>query len=164
MVLRPQPIVNAIQSLRREQSYVVYLSPDGVPLSTSVAKDLATREHIIFLSGHYEGIDQRIRDKYVHMELSIGDYILTNGTLAAAVAIDVICRYVPGVLGNDDSLRQDSFSDGLLAHPQYTQPRVFEAMAVPEVLLSGDHGAIQRWRQEQRRTRTEKLRPDLLEE
>jgi tRNA (guanine37-N1)-methyltransferase len=162
MVLQPEPIGRAIGDLRRECSCVIYLCPDGVPLKPALARELAQREHLIFLSGHYEGIDQRIRERYVDRELSIGDYVLTNGTLAAAVAIDVICRYIPGVLGNDLSLCQDSFSGGLLASPQYTRPRVFEGMEVPEVLLSGDHGAIERWRQEQRLERTRRLRPDLL--
>jgi tRNA (guanine37-N1)-methyltransferase len=164
MVLQPEPIARAINELKGEGTYSVYLCPDGIPLKTDVAKTLAQKPHIIFLSGHYEGIDQRIRDRYIDLELSIGDYILTNGTLAAAVAIDVICRYIPRVLGNEISLEQDSFAGGLLTFPQYTQPRIFEGIAVPEVLLSGDHGAIERWRQRQRLERTQKLRPDLLGE
>jgi tRNA (guanine37-N1)-methyltransferase len=164
MVLQPEPIAQAIRDLRGEQTCVIYLCPDGIPLKTTIARELAQKQHLIFLSGHYEGIDQRIRDKYIDLELSIGDYILTNGTLAAAVAIDVICRHIPGVLGNDISLSQDSFSDGLLACPQYTQPRIFEGMAVPEVLLSGHHGEIERWRRQQRLERTRQLRPDLLGE
>ncbi|MDR1434932.1 MAG: tRNA (guanosine(37)-N1)-methyltransferase TrmD [Puniceicoccales bacterium] len=164
MVLQPEPIARAINELGGEGTYTVFLCPDGIPLKTNVAKALAQKPHIIFLSGHYEGIDQRIRDRYINLELSIGDYVLTNGTLAAAVAIDVICRHIPGVLGNETSLGQDSFADGLLTFPQYTQPRIFENMAVPEVLLSGDHRAIEGWRQRQRFERTQKLRPDLLNE
>lgn len=163
MVLQPEPIARAIKDLRQEQTEVVYLCPDGVPLTTAVARELAQKQHLIFLSGHYEGIDQRIREGYVDMELSIGDYILTNGTLAAAVAIDVICRHIPGVLGNNFSLCQDSFSGGLLASPQYTRPREFEGMAVPEILLSGDHRAIECWRLERRLERTRQRRPDLLD-
>jgi tRNA (guanine37-N1)-methyltransferase len=162
MVLQPEPISRAIRDLRRERTQVIYLCPDGIPLTTAVARELAQKQHLIFLSGHYEGVDQRIRERYVDVELSIGDYILTNGTLAAAVAIDVICRYIPGVLGNDFSLCQDSFSGGLLASPQYTRPREFEGMAVPGVLLSGDHRAIEHWRLEQRLERTRQRRPDLL--
>ncbi|MDR1303375.1 MAG: tRNA (guanosine(37)-N1)-methyltransferase TrmD [Puniceicoccales bacterium] len=163
MVLQPEPIARAIRDLRREQTEVIYLCPDGVPLTTAVACELAKKRHLIFLSGHYEGVDQRIRERYVDVELSIGDYILTNGTLAAAVAIDAICRYIPGVLGNNSSLSQDSFSGGLLAGPQYTRPREFEGMAVPEVLLSGDHRAIECWRLKQRLERTRRLRPDLFD-
>jgi tRNA (guanine37-N1)-methyltransferase len=168
MVLQPEPIAKAITEIAQaiteisHAAYVIYLCPDGIPLKTSLAKSLAQKEHIILLSGHYEGIDQRIREKYIDLEVSIGDYILTNGTLAAAVVIDAICRYIPGVLGNQDSLGQDSFDDGLLTFPQYTQPRVFEGMEVPEVLLSGNHRAIEQWRQQQRLERTRKLRPDLL--
>jgi tRNA (guanine37-N1)-methyltransferase len=162
MVLQPEPIARAIRDLRREQTEVIYLCPDGIPLTTAVARELAKKPHLIFLSGHYEGIDQRIRERYVDRELSIGDYILTNGTLAAAVAIDVICRYIPGVLGNDLSLSQDSFSGGLLASPQYTRPREFEGMVVPEVLLSGDHRLIECWRLERRLERTRLRRLDLL--
>ncbi|MDR2806540.1 MAG: tRNA (guanosine(37)-N1)-methyltransferase TrmD [Puniceicoccales bacterium] len=162
MVLQAEPIAKAIRALKRAQTYVIYLCPDGVLLKTALAQALAQKEHLIFLSGHYEGVDQRIRDKYVDLELSIGDYVLTNGTLAAAVAMDAICRYIPGVLGNDFSLAQDSFWDGLLTFPQYTQPRIFEDMPVPEVLLSGNHQAIAQWRQQQRVERTQKLRPDLL--
>jgi tRNA (guanine37-N1)-methyltransferase len=163
MVLQPEPIARAIGDLRREQTTVIYPCPDGVPLTTAVAHELAQKQHLIFLSGHYEGIDQRIRERYVDVELSIGDYILSYGTLAAAVAIDVICRQIPGVLGNDFSLGQDSFSGGLLASPQYTRPREFEGMVVPEVLLGGDHRAIGHWRLEQRLERTRRLRPDLLD-
>lgn len=169
MLLMPEPLSRAIHALKspRElqpaESCVVYPCPDGVPLTTDLAKTLAKKSHLIFLSGHYEGIDQRIRDRYVDYEVSIGDYVLTNGTLAAAVMIDAICRYVPGVLGNGESLEQDSFSDGLLTFPQYTQPREFEGVAVPEILLSGNHQVIERWRQEQRLLKTQRRRPDLWE-
>ncbi|MDR1590629.1 MAG: tRNA (guanosine(37)-N1)-methyltransferase TrmD [Puniceicoccales bacterium] len=162
MVIQPEPLAQAIRDLKTEQAFVIYLCPDGTPFTTAIAQQLAQKSHLIFVSGHYEGIDQRIRDKYIDWEISIGDYVLTNGTLAAAVVIDAICRHIPGVLGNAVSLEQDSFSDGLLSPPQYTQPRVFEGMEVPEVLLSGDHAAIDRWRQRQRLERTRQRRPDLL--
>jgi tRNA (guanine37-N1)-methyltransferase len=162
MVIQPEPLARAIRDLKTEQSYVIYLCPDGIPLKTSIAQQLAQKTHLIFISGHYEGIDQRIRDRYIDGEISIGDYVLTNGTLAAAVVIDAICRHIPGVLGNESSLDQDSFSNGLLSHPQYTQPRIFEDMEVPEVLLSGNHAAIDSWRQQQRLERTQQRRPDLF--
>ena len=163
MLLQPEPIARALNELRSDQSVVVYTCPDGELLSTPVARELAHCPHIILLSGHYEGIDQRIRDQYIDREISIGDYVLTNGTLAAAVIIDAMCRYIPGVLGNEDSLAQDSFSDGLLTFPQYTQPRIFDGEAVPDVLLSGNHQEIERWRQEQRVQKTIERRPDLWE-
>lgn len=163
MLLMPEPLSRALHELKSQESFVVYPCPDGIPLSTELAKMLAEKTHLIFLSGHYEGIDQRIRDRYVGCEVSIGDYVLTNGTLASAVIVDAICRYVPGVLGNGESLEQDSFSDGLLTFPQYTQPRVFEGVAVPDILLSGDHQAIERWRREQRILKTQQRRPDLWE-
>jgi tRNA (guanine37-N1)-methyltransferase len=162
MVIQPEPLAWAIRDLKTEQASVIYLCPDGTLLTTAIAQQLAQQSHLIFVSGHYEGIDQRIRDQYIDREISIGDYVLTNGTLAAAVVIDAICRHIPGVLGNTVSLEQDSFSDGLLSHPQYTQPRVFEGMEVPEVLLSGNHTAIDQWRQRQRLERTRQRRPDLL--
>jgi tRNA (guanine37-N1)-methyltransferase len=163
MVIQPEPLARAIRQLKTEHSSVIYPCPDGTPLTTAIAQQLAQKSHLIFVSGHYEGIDQRIRDRYIDGEISIGDYVLTNGTLAAAVIIDALCRHIPGVLGCEASLKQDSFSDGLLSHPQYTQPRIFEGMAVPEVLLSGNHAAIDAWRQRQRLQRTQQKRPDLLQ-
>jgi tRNA (guanine37-N1)-methyltransferase len=162
MVIQPEPLAHAIKNLKTEQSSVIYLCPDGTPFTTAIAQQFAQQPHLILVSGHYEGIDQRIRDRYVDWEISIGDYVLTNGTLAAAVVIDAICRHIPGVLGNAASLKQDSFSDGLLSPPQYTQPRIFEGMEVPDVLLSGNHAAIDQWRQRQRLERTQQKRPDLL--
>ncbi|MDR2371744.1 MAG: tRNA (guanosine(37)-N1)-methyltransferase TrmD [Puniceicoccales bacterium] len=162
MVIQPDPLARAIKNLKTEQSSTIYLCPDGTPFTTAIAQRFAQQSHLILVSGHYEGIDQRIRDRYVDWEISIGDYVLTNGTLAAAVVIDAICRHIPGVLGNAASLKQDSFSDGLLSPPQYTQPRIFEGMEVPDVLLSGNHAAIDQWRQRQRLERTRQKRPDLL--
>lgn len=162
MVMKPEPIAHAIESLRKPNSKVVYLCPDGKPLSSEVGKEIASESHLILLSGHYEGIDQRIRDLYVDLEVSIGDYILTNGTLAAAVLIDVVARFVPGVLGEEKSLEQDSFNHNKLTFPQYTQPREFQGMTVPSVLLSGNHQAINSWRQEQQISKTLTRRPDLI--
>jgi tRNA (guanine37-N1)-methyltransferase len=163
MVLKPEPIGRAIEELRTPETYVVYLCPDGEPFSTSTARELAQKRHLVLLCGHYEGVDERIREKYVDREISIGDYILTNGVLAAAVIIDATARHVPGVLGATQSLEQDSFSDGLLTFPQYTRPEIFSAMKVPEVLLSGNHREIAEWRLAQRILRTKERRPDLWE-
>lgn len=162
MVLKPEPVCEAVESLKGEGSVVIYMSPDGERLSMPRVKELAGRKHLIVLSGHYEGMDQRARDKVVDRELSIGDYILTNGTLPAAVLVDAVARYVPGVLGEEKSLTQDAFNDNLLSFPQYTRPVDYCGMRVPEVLLSGDHAAIARWRREQQEEKTRRLRPDLL--
>jgi tRNA (guanine37-N1)-methyltransferase len=162
MVLKPEPVFAAVEDLRGAQTRVIYLSPDGQPLTPAVGERLSRAEHLIFLSGHYEGIDQRIRDHLVDEEISIGDYVLTNGTLAAAVVIDVMCRFVPGVLGEEKSLTHESFSRNVLDFPQYTRPADFRGWKVPEVLLSGNHAQIEKWRQEQGLERTRRLRPDLL--
>lgn len=162
MVLKPEPIFGAVEELRFQNSKVVYMCPDGEPLTTSVAKSLAQEDHIIILSGHYEGVDERVRERLVDREISIGNYVLTNGTLAAAILIDVVSRYVPGVLGDENSLNQDSFSDGLLSFPQYTRPAMFRDMAVPDILMSGNHAEIAKWRSNQRVMRTKIRRPDLI--
>lgn len=164
MLLKPEPLFRAIREVKgaSEKAHVVYLSPDGEQLSSGLARELATYEHLIFVSGHYEGIDQRVRDYAVDREVSIGDYILTNGTLAAAVVLDAVSRFIPGVLGEEKSLTQDAFNDNLLSFPQYTRPADFEGMTVPEILLSGNHEAIKRWRREKQLEKTQQLRPDLL--
>jgi tRNA (guanine37-N1)-methyltransferase len=164
MVMKPEPLFSAIEELRSESASVIYLAPDGDPLTHKVVMELATAPHLILLSGHYEGIDERVREKLVDREISIGDYVLTNGTLPAAVLMDAVVRQLPGVLGEAQSLEQDSFSDGLLGLPQYTRPADFRGMKVPDVLLSGDHAKIEAWRKEQRRLRTADRRPDLLQE
>lgn len=161
MVLQPEPLFAAIESLKKPASKVIYLCPDGEPLSPKLAKDLSTNEHLILISGHYEGIDERVREALVTQEVSIGDYVLTNGTLAAAVLIDAVARYIPGVLGDEKSLTQDSFNDNLLSFPQYTRPSVFRGMKVPEILLTGNHKEIENWRKEQQILRTNQRRPDL---
>ncbi|MGH8021289.1 MAG: tRNA (guanosine(37)-N1)-methyltransferase TrmD, partial [Opitutaceae bacterium] len=144
MVLKPEPVFAAIESLRTARSHVVYLTPDGAPLTPVIGQALAAREHVIFLSGHYEGIDQRIRDHLVGEEISIGDYVLTNGTLAAAVVVDVLARFIPGVLGEEKSLTHESFTRNLLDFPQYTRPAEYRGWKVPEVLLSGNHAHIEK--------------------
>jgi tRNA (guanine37-N1)-methyltransferase len=161
MLLKPEPLAAAIDAVRTEESFVIYLTPDGEPLRHSRVVDLAKRKHLILLSGHYEGIDERIRKSRVDLEISIGDYVLTNGTLPSAVLADAVTRQIPGVLGDEKSLTQDSFQRNLLGFPQFTRPVEFEGMGVPEVLLSGNHGEIERWREEQRQERTRQRRPDL---
>ena len=162
MVLKPEPLFEAVEALRLKDSIVIYLTPDGELLTSRVARGLATEKHLILLSGHYEGIDHRVRDVLIDREISIGDYVLTNGTLPAAVLIDTVCRFVPGVLGEEKSLTQDSFVGNLLSFPQYTRPAEFRNMRVPEVLLSGDHEKVRRWRENQQRKKTRRLRPDLI--
>jgi tRNA (guanine37-N1)-methyltransferase len=164
MVMKPEPIFAAIESLRSEYSRVIFLCPDGEIFNSAMAQKLSKEKHLILLSGHYEGVDERVRESLVDREISIGDYVLTNGTVASAVLMDAIIRQIPGVLGDDNSLGQDSFSDGLLSFPQYTRPVEFRGMAVPDVLLSGNHAEIAKWRQNQRSLRTRKRRPDLIKE
>jgi tRNA (guanine37-N1)-methyltransferase len=163
MVLKPEPVFAAIEDLQKPGCRRIYLTPDGVPLSPELAEDLSHQQHLILLSGHYEGIDQRIRDRLIDQEISIGDYVLTNGTLAAAVVIDALARFIPGVLGEEKSLTNESFTGKLLDFPQYTRPAEFRGMSVPEVLLSGHHGEIEKWRLARRMEKTRQVRPDLLE-
>ncbi len=163
MVMKAEPTVTAIEQLQTPGCRRIYLTPDGTPLSPEIAQDLARQEHIIFLSGHYEGIDQRIRDTVIDQEISIGDYVLTNGTLAAAVVLDALSRFIPGVLGEEKSLTHESFTGKLLDFPQYTRPAEFRGMSVPEVLLSGNHAEIEKWRNAQRVEKTRQVRPDLFE-
>ena len=162
MVLKPEPVFAAIESLQTPGCRRIYLTPDGVPLSPSLARELSGEKHMIFLSGHYEGIDQRIRDGVIDQEISIGDYVLTNGTLAAAVVLDALARFIPGVLGEEKSLTHESFTNKLLDFPQYTRPAEFRGMSVPDVLLSGDHAKIEEWRNARRIEKTRQVRPDLL--
>jgi tRNA (guanine37-N1)-methyltransferase len=162
MLLKPEPIFEAVESLAREGTRVILLSPAGRPFNQAIAGDLAGLEHLLMVSGHYEGFDERVREQLADDELSIGDYVLTNGALPVMVIIDAVTRLLPGVLGDEDSAQQDSFSQGLLEFPQYTRPADFRGMTVPEVLLSGNHAEIARWRAEQARLRTEERRPDLL--
>lgn len=163
MVLKPEPVFAAIEQLQTPGCRRVYLTPDGLPFSAERAREFAGQQHLILLSGHYEGVDQRIRDVLIDEEVSIGDYVLTNGTLPAAVVIDAVARFIPGVLGEENSLTHESFTGRLLDFPQYTRPAEFRGKSVPEVLLSGHHGEIEKWRQAQRIEKTRQVRPDLFE-
>ncbi|MFL2848217.1 MAG: tRNA (guanosine(37)-N1)-methyltransferase TrmD [Coraliomargaritaceae bacterium] len=163
MVMSPGPIFNAIESLKRKDSKVIYMAPDGVPMTTAKAQELAKESHIIILSGHYEGVDQRVRDELIDDEISIGDFVLTNGTLPAIIVVDAVSRFVPGFLGDEKSLTEETFMNNLLAFPQYTRPANFRNLCVPEVLLSGDHKAIEKWRKNQQIIKTTDMRPDILE-
>lgn len=165
MLMLAQPIADAMKAVTRPpfQGKRIYMSPRGVPLTQALAQQLSQEERLVILCGHYEGVDQRVLDKYIDMEISVGDYVLTGGETAAMVLIDCVSRLVPGVLGSTESAGDESFSnDGLLEYPQYTRPRVFEDMEVPEVLLNGDHKKISQWRREQALLATARMRPDLL--
>jgi len=165
MVLMPQPIFSAIEAVTKkdeEKPHVILLCPQGAPFTQAKAEQLAEKKQLVFICGHYEGYDERIREHLVDEEISIGDYVLTGGELAAMVVIDAVVRLLPGALGNEDSSRQDSHSSGLLEHPHYTRPADFEGMTVPEVLLSGHHKNIEDWRRKESLRRTLVRRPDLL--
>lgn len=166
MVLNIQPIDDAIDSLTKERKYqeIIYTSPDGESFRQQTANQLSTCENLIFLCGHYKGIDQRVRDHLVTRELSIGDYVMTGGELAAAVMVDCIVRLIPGVLSDETSALTDSFQDGLLAPPVYTRPAEYKGWKVPEVLMSGNAAEIEKWKFEQSLSRTKKIRPDLLKD
>ena len=161
MVMMPDVVYRAFQSVESEKAKVIYMSPQGKTLDQKKVEDLAKQEHLIILCGHYEGIDQRVLDKIVDEEVSIGDYVLTGGEIPAMVLIDSVSRYVKGVL-NEDSIKEESFSNGLLEYPQYTRPENFEGEIVPEILLSGNHQNIEKWREEKSLEITKKKRPDLL--
>ncbi len=162
MVLKPEPVFAAVEQLQTPGCRRIYLTPDGKPFSTALAEELSRERHLVMLSGHYEGIDQRIRDRVIDQEISIGDYVLTNGTLAAAVVIDALARFIPGVLGEEKSLTHESFTRKLLDFPQYTRPAEFRGMSVPGVLLSGNHAEIEKWRLARQEEKTRLVRPDLL--
>ena len=162
MVMKVEPIANALDELRRAESRVVLLSAQGARFDQAAARRLSQEEHLIFISGHYEGVDQRVADHLVDEEISLGDYVLTNGTLAALVVSDAVVRLLPGVLGDAQSAEEESFSGGLLEYPHYTRPAEFSGWKVPDVLLGGNHAAIEAWRREQALARTRRRRPDLL--
>lgn len=166
MVMMPEPLANAIEELQHDRLFdeIIYVTPDGGPFNQKIANRLSLKENILIICGHYKGIDQRIRDQYVTMELSIGDYVLSGGELAAAVIVDAVGRLLPGVLGDETSALTDSFQDNLLAPPVYTRPADFRGVKVPDVLLSGDPKKVDEWRHEQAVKRTEERRPDLLSE
>jgi len=163
MVLKPEPLFEAVESLHTDGARVVLLTPQGKPFRQDDARRLAAADHLILVCGHYEGVDERVRQALVDEELSIGDYILSNGSLAAAVLVDAIVRLLPGALGSAESADQDSFGgDGRLEYPHYTRPAEYRGLRVPDVLVSGDHERVAAWRQEQSRLRTVARRPDLL--
>lgn len=161
MLMRPEPLFRAVEALRREDSQVVLMTPQGELLNQKLAREFAARSHLIVIAGHYEGVDERVREALADREVSVGDYILTNGNLPAMVLVDAVTRLLPGALGCDESNEEESFRDGLLEYPQYTRPEDFRGRRVPEVLRSGDHGQIERWRREQAELRTRERRPDL---
>jgi tRNA (guanine37-N1)-methyltransferase len=160
--MKPEPIFAAVESLRAQKTTVVLMTPQGKSLRQSLAAELSTREHLIVICGHYEGVDHRVIEHLVDLEISIGDYVLTNGAIAAVILVDAIVRLLPGVLGHELSAGDDTFSSGLLEAPQYTRPAEFRGWKVPEVLLSGNHAEIAAWRKEQALKRTRESRPDLL--
>lgn len=163
MIMKPDIVYQAYQSVKEKNAKVIYMSPQGKTLNQKMIENLSQESHLILLCGHYEGIDQRVLDKIVDEEISIGDYVLTGGEIPAMALIDSVSRYVAGVL-KQDSIQEESFSNGLLEYPQYTRPEVFEGEKVPEILLSGHHEKIERWRKEKSIEMTKKKRPDLLDQ
>jgi len=164
MVLKPEPLFEAVEALKTEGTRVIMVSPSGRPLKQAAARELSSHRHLLIVAGSYEGFDERVREGLAHDEFSIGDYVLTNGALPVMVLIDVVTRLLPGALGDDESSKDESFSHGLLEYPHYTRPAEFRGMKVPEVLLSGHHAEIAKWRHEQALARTRERRPDLLEQ
>ena len=162
MVMKPEPIFAAVESLRTEASTVVLMTPQGRRFDQSVAREFSAQQHLIVICGHYEGVDHRVIEHLVEAEISIGDYVLTNGAIAAVGLVDAIVRLLPGVLGHEQSAADDSFSGGLLEAPQYTRPADFRGWKVPDVLLSGHHAEIAAWRKREAERRTRENRPDLL--
>lgn len=164
MILKPEPIFECVEALIRERSYddVILMAADGDRFTQAAATELSLKSNVIMICGHYKGVDERIRESLVTREISIGDYVLTGGELAAAVVVDAVARLLPGVLNDGESALSDSFQDGLLGSPQYTRPPEYRGLTVPEALLSGDHKKIQAWRDQQRLERTKHRRQDLL--
>jgi tRNA (guanine37-N1)-methyltransferase len=163
MVMKPEPVFKAVESVRKERSRVILMTPQGRRFNQAMARELSKETHLIFVCGHYEGVDERIREALVTDEISIGDYVLTNGVLPAAVVIDAVVRLLPGVLGGEGATVEESFSENMLEYPQYTRPVEFRGMKVPDILCSGHHEEIARWRAEQSLRRTRERRPDLLD-
>lgn len=161
MVLMANPVTQAIRSVKEPGAKVIFLSPQGTPLNAKKCRELAEHPHLILLCGHYEGVDERVLKKEVDEEISIGDYVLTNGCIAAIVLVDAVSRFVPGVLGHERAADEDSFEEGIFDCPHYTRPEVFEGEAVPPVLLSGNHQAIATWRHDAALEKTYRVRPDL---
>ena len=166
MVMAVEPLVNCIEGLTAQRTYdeIIYTAPDGQMLSQPMANTLSLKNNLMLLCGHYKGVDERIREHFITLEISIGDYVLTGGELAAAVICDTVVRLIPGVIGDEQSALGDSFQDGLLAPPEYTRPPEFRGWRVPDILLSGNHAKIEQWRYEQSLQRTKERRPDLLKQ
>lgn len=162
MLLKPEPLFEALEALTNEESHVIFLTPSGRKFDQAIARELSSREHIVLVCGSYEGFDERVLQVWANDELSIGDYVLTNGALPAMVVIDAVTRLLPGALGKDESSHEESFSANCLEYPHYTRPAVFRGMKVPDVLLSGHHARIAQWRSEQSVSKTAAVRPDLL--
>jgi tRNA (guanine37-N1)-methyltransferase len=161
MVLMPKPLCQAIRSVKCDDTRVIYLSPQGKPLTAEVCVRLSNEKHLVLICGHYEGIDERVIESEVDEEISIGDYVLTNGCVAAIVLVDAVSRFIPGVLGHEEAAYQDSFQDNKLDAPHYTRPPEFEGAVVPPVLISGDHEKIAKWRHDKGIEKTKRVRPDL---
>lgn len=166
MVMMPEPLANAIESLTQQRSYdeIIYMTPDGEQLNQRIANQMSMQDNLMIICGHYKGIDDRIRQLFVTKEISIGDYVLSGGEIAASVLVDAIGRLIPGVLNDETSALTDSFQDDLLAPPVYTRPAEFRGLTVPEELMSGNHALIENWRQEQAYQRTKERRPDILKD
>jgi len=164
MVMQPGPVVRAVRSVKGPGSYVVCLSPQGRLLTPAVAEELAQREHLVLVCGHYEGIDERAIGIAMDEEISIGDYVLTNGCAAAIVLVDAVSRFIPGVIGHPGAAREDSFQNGIFDTPHYTRPEVFEGWEVPQVLRGGNHAEIQKWREREAIKKTSRIRPELVKE
>lgn len=163
MILMPEPLCKAIRSIKTETSRVIHLSPQGPILSAAVCERLSHYDHLILLCGHYEGVDERVIEKEVDEEISIGDYVLTNGCLSSIVLIDALSRFIPGVIGHEEAAAQDSFQEGIFEGPHYTKPYDFEGSLVPQVLASGHHEEIAKWRKKKALEKTKKIRPDLYQ-
>jgi tRNA (guanine37-N1)-methyltransferase len=164
MVLMPRPVSEAIRRVRREDSHVIYLSPQGKRFDANTAERFAKMPHLILVCGHYEGLDERVIEQEVDEEVSIGDYVLTNGCLASIVVVDATVRFIPGVLGHEEAAQHESFTQGLLEGPSYTRPEIFEGVGVPEVLKSGHHADIEKWRMQKRLEKTQRVRPELIKQ
>jgi tRNA (guanine37-N1)-methyltransferase len=163
MVLRPEPLAEAIRTVLTEESHVILLSPQGRVLNSPTSQTLAKKDHLILICGHYEGVDERIIEAFVDEEISIGDFVLTNGGPAAVVLVEAVSRFIPGVLGHEEAAYQDSFVNGIFDAPHYTRPYDFEGMKVPDVLINGHHALIQQWREKKAYEKTKLVRPDLID-
>ena len=162
MLMKAEPLFKAVDDCRRDESYIILTTPQGEKFNQKMADELSQKKHLVFVCGHYEGVDERVRANLIDKEISIGDYVLTSGNLPAMVIIDSLVRLIPGVLGDYDSIKDESFANGLLEYPQYTKPADFRGLKVPDILLSGNHKLIKEWREEQALIRTKERRPDLL--